>query len=138
MPNVRPMNEKKYGISKNAFRTTYSYCLMYEEWKEKLMLEEQVLRSPQLTGLPGAGETSDQTADAAIDRVDLENKITRIEETVKAAVDGDMSLYPFLLEYVTKEGVTYYSLMCKGIPCGSRKLYDLRRRFYYLMSKKIL
>lgn len=27
MPNVRPLNKKKYGISKHAFGTAYSYCL---------------------------------------------------------------------------------------------------------------
>ena len=35
MPNVRPLNKKKYGISKYAFGTAYSYCLQYPEWREE-------------------------------------------------------------------------------------------------------
>lgn len=35
MPNVRPLNKKKYGISKHAFGTAYSYCLQYPEWREE-------------------------------------------------------------------------------------------------------
>ena len=35
MPNVRPIN-KKYGISKHAFATAYSYCLQYSEWKAEI------------------------------------------------------------------------------------------------------
>lgn len=31
MPNVRPLNRKKYNISKRAFQTAYNYCLQYTE-----------------------------------------------------------------------------------------------------------
>ena len=39
MPNVRPLN-KRYGISKHAFLTAYSYCLQYKEWKKLLERSE--------------------------------------------------------------------------------------------------
>lgn len=39
MPNVRPLNKKKYGITKHAFGTAYSYCMQYNEWKEELLKE---------------------------------------------------------------------------------------------------
>jgi hypothetical protein len=39
MPNVRPLNRKKYNISKRAFQTAYNYCLQYTEWKEELAVK---------------------------------------------------------------------------------------------------
>ena len=35
MPNVRPLN-RRYGISKHAFLTAYSYCHQYREWHKAL------------------------------------------------------------------------------------------------------
>lgn len=53
MPNVRPLNKKKYGISKHAFGTAYSYCLQYPEWREELGSRTSTVKSPQITGMPG-------------------------------------------------------------------------------------
>ena len=41
MPNVRPLNRKKYNISKRAFQTAYNYCLQYNEWKEELTIKRE-------------------------------------------------------------------------------------------------
>lgn len=62
MPNVRPLNKKKYGISKHAFGTAYSYCLQYPEWREELGSRTSTVKSPQITGMPGAHSGSDATA----------------------------------------------------------------------------
>ena len=36
MPDVRPISEKKYGISKYAFLMARAYALRYREWKKEL------------------------------------------------------------------------------------------------------
>lgn len=137
MPNVRPLNEKKYGISKHAFSTAYSYCLQYQEWKEELEAEDTTLKSPQITGMPSAHNGSDATGNLAQRRVELQRKVEKIEETVKEAIGADKILYAYLLEYVTTEGSTFQWMKQKGIPCERTYFYQLRRYFYFLMAKKI-
>lgn len=138
MPNVRPLNRKKYGISKHAFGTAYSYCLQYPEWKEELMNKTTTIKSPQINGLPGVhGGSGDATAELAERRVELKEKMSKVENTVRDAVGKDKSLYMYLLEYVTTEGATFRTMKQKGIPCERTYFYEIRRYFYYLMSKKI-
>ena len=96
MPNVRPIN-KKYGISKHAFATAYSYCLQYSEWKAEIENNTDTYRSPQVTGMPGSGGGSDATADAAMRRAELIAKVALVEDTAKAAVTGYDEIYPYLL-----------------------------------------
>ncbi|MCQ2499733.1 MAG: hypothetical protein MJ117_00130 [Lachnospiraceae bacterium] len=138
MPNVRPLNKKKYGISKHAFMTARSYCLQYPEWKEELKDTISSVKSPQVTGMPGAHNgKSDPTGALGERRAELSEKIEKVEATVLEAVEGDRVLFKYLLEYVTTEGATFYQMKQKGIPCGSTMFYKMRRYFYFLMAKKI-
>ncbi|MDD7391207.1 MAG: hypothetical protein PUG60_16425 [Lachnospiraceae bacterium] len=137
MPDVRPLNTAKYGISKYAFRTAYAYCLQYNEWKEELEQERSLVSSPQFSEAAAGGGCGDRTAALAIRRADLESKLVRIETTAREAVGVHDSIYPYLLEYVTTEGATFAFLKRKGIPCERTLFYEIRRRFYWLMSKKI-
>lgn len=137
MPNVRPLNKKKYGISKHAFGTAYSYCLQYPEWKEELSSRTSTVKSPQITGMPGAHNGSDATADLAQRRAELQQKVEKVESTVREAVGKDKTLYKYLLEYVTTEGATFYWIKQKGMPCERTYFYKVRRYFYYLMAQKI-
>ena len=116
MPNTRPLS-KRYGISKHAFLTAYSYCHQYKEW--------QALASRACKDDHGSSVT------------EIEGKIRKIENTVAEAVQDYPALYPFMLEYVTEEGTTFQQMQQKGIPCGSTLFYTLRRRFYFLMSGRI-
>ncbi|MXP77257.1 hypothetical protein GN277_18300 [Lachnospiraceae bacterium WCA-9-b2] len=36
MPDVRPINKKKYEISKHRFLELYYYCMQYREWVDEL------------------------------------------------------------------------------------------------------
>ena len=137
MPNVRPLNKKKYGISKHAFGTAYSYCLQYPEWKEELDGRISTVKSPQITGMPAAHSGSDATAELAERRVELQEKVSKVEDTVREAVGGNKTLYEYLLEYVTTEGATFWRMKQKGIPCERTYFYELRRYFYYLMAHRI-
>ena len=126
MPNVRPLNKKKYGISKHAFGTAYSYCLQYPEWREELGSRTSTVKSPQITGMPGAHSGSDATANLAERRVELREKMQKVEDTVREAVGDNKSLYEYLLEYVTTEGATFHWMKQKGIPCERTYFYEVR------------
>ena len=80
MPNVRPLNRKKYNISKRAFQTAYNYCLQYTEWKEELAVKRDTRAGQNLTGQPGSHNCSDSTADAAMEAAEITHKIKKIED----------------------------------------------------------
>ena len=136
MPNVRPLN-KKYGISKHAFATAYSYCLQYPEWKEELRNLTSTVKSPRITGMPGAHGEGDATMDLAGRRIELQQKIEKVEAAAMKAAGGNEPLSRFLLEYVTTEGATFNWVKQKGIPCERTYFYELRRRFYWIMANNI-
>lgn len=137
MPDVRPLNRKKYNISKRAFQTAYNYCLQYNEWKEELAVMRDTRAGQKLTGQPGSHGCPDPTADVAIATAEIICKIQKIEESVLAAVGREKELYPYLLYYVTTESCTFQIMKARGIPCERSYFYELRRRFYSIVAKKI-
>ena len=64
------------------------YCLQYPEWREELGGRTSTVKSPQITGMPGAHSGSDATANLAERRVELREKMQKVEDTVREAV-GD-------------------------------------------------
>lgn len=135
MPNVRPVNEKKYNMSKYRFGELYNFCLQYNEWKLELTYMTDTLTSPMITGLPRVQGKSDPTVTLAIRRQELENKCKMVEQT---AVEADADIYPHIIKAVTNEGITYHYLReFMDIPCGKDMYYDRRRKFYWLLSKKL-
>lgn len=90
-----------------------------------------------LHGQEGKGSPSQASATErlAIKRAELQEKCERIEQT---AIEADADIYQWLLEGVTTDYATYIYLRdAKGLPCGDQKYYRARRKFYWLMSKKI-
>ena len=59
-----------------------------------------------------------------------------MEIVEKACKNAGEEIYMWLLLGVT-EGLPFYNLELKGIPCGKDMYYDRRRKFYYLMAKSI-
>lgn len=135
MPNIRSESMKKYDISVHRFLELYHYCMQYNEWKEELDKDVSNIKSAEVTDMPVAHNQTDPTSSIAIRRQQIADKCKLIEQT---AIEADAALYPYILEAVTNEGVTYrYLKMIREIPCGKKMYYDRRRRFYWLLSKKI-
>lgn len=135
MPDVRPLS-KKYNISKHKFMETYYHCLQYNEWVDELKYKTDAVKSAGCDEIMrGSGSSGSSTENLGIRRAELRKKCELIEQT---ALEADKELYPFILKAVTTEYVTYkYLKEVMGIPCGKDMYYDRRRKFYYLMSKKI-
>lgn len=125
MPNVRPLNRKKYNISKRAFQTAYNYCLQYTEWKEELAVKRDTRAGQNLTGQPGSHNCSDSTADAAMEAGEITHKIKKIEDAAMEAVGKEKELYPYLLHYVTTEYCTFQTMKARGIPCERSYFYEM-------------
>lgn len=137
MPNTRPLNRKKYNISRRAFQTAYNYCLQYNEWKEELTIKRDTRAGQNLTGQPGSHNCSDSTADAAMEAAEITRKIKKIEEAAMEAVGKEKELYPYLLYYVTTEYCTFQVMKARGIPCERSCFYEIRRRFYSIIARRI-
>ncbi len=137
MPDIRPINEKKYGISKYAFLMARAYSLRYNEWKEELRNMQAHLPSQRTDIEHRKTGTTNPTEQMGTRRAELVTKIELIEETVEEATKGQEAMYPYLLRYVTEEKTTYNQMVALGMPYGSTLFYEKRRKFYYLLSKKI-
>lgn len=133
-------NEYKgeYKISKHKFLTAKHFALCYNEWlSEYNKLKSAAIAADFGEMYDGKGyETGDpQIKKSLEDRTELRRKMEIVEQTV---MEADGELYKYLLKAVTNEGITYTHLQTlMDIPCGDQKYYRARRKFYYLLSKKI-
>ena len=135
MPNVRPINEKKYGISKHKFVQAYHFCLQYNEWKDELAYKTNAVKCAEVTGLPKGSSTGNSTESLAIRRATLKKNCELVEQT---CIEADPEIKQWLLKAVTNEHISYtYLKECMDIPCGKKMFYDRRRKFYWLLSQKI-
>lgn len=135
MPNVRPVSEKKYGISKHKFLQIYHFCMQYNEWLDELAYKTNTVKSADASECCSGGAASSATETLAVRRAELNRCRELVEQTCMEA-DGD--IHQWLLKAVTNEGISYTYLKERmNIPCGKKMYYDRRRKFYWLMSKKI-
>ena len=135
MANVRPINEKKYDISKHRFLELYHFCMQYNEWKDELKYKKDTVQSAGVTGTPTSHNNGDATAKLATRRAELERKCKLIEQT---AIEADPDIYQYIIKGVTNDYASYkYLRHVMEIPCGKDMYYDRRRKFYWLLSKKI-
>ena len=133
--NVRPLNERKYNISKHRFAEVYHFCLQYSEWKDELKYKTDNLNGVQITGMPTAHSGVSSVETLAIRRAILEGKCKVIEQT---AIETDSEIYQYILKAVTNEFISYnYLYTVMGIPCSRNTWYERRRKFYYLLAEKI-
>lgn len=132
-PNLSRKN--KWWISKHSYYAAYHFAMKYGEWKDEYKNLDNTLSSPGYDNMPHGSGISRPTEDDGIKKAELKTKINLIEDTVKET-DGDM--YKWLLRAVTKEGCTYnYLRKVMKMPYGRNTFYDRRRKFYYILSKKI-
>ena len=126
----------KYTLSKSEYLSAKYYALRYKEWKTEMDLATDTNRAITYDGdiVQGSG-TGNPTEQLAIRRAELEHKIRNIVDTAKEA-DPTMSKY--ILLYVTEEDMTFEKLKrISGIPCEKNLFYRIRRKYYYLLAKKI-
>lgn len=109
------------------------FALQYPEWKRRYEELGSGVRSiaTDILRVNGSGIV-DPTADIAIQRAILSDKMKLVEQT---AIDADAELYNYIIKSVT-ENLTFVCL--KGVydmPCERDMFYDRRRKFYWLLDK---
>lgn len=128
--NIRHKRKsKRWWITENESRLAYSYALMYQEWKAQYKALGGITQQE-----PDTERMQSITERNAVMRQELGRKLEIIESTLK---ETDEFLYPWISMAVTQRFMTYDNLLSKGMPCSDKTFYDRRRKFYYLLSKKI-
>ncbi|MES0412647.1 hypothetical protein [Anaerostipes sp. AF04-45] len=80
-------------------------------------------------------KTGDATQNLAIIRQQAAKNVEMIEQT---AIEASGELYQYILKNVTEEGASFkYLTTVMNMPAGKDMFYDRRRKFYFLLSKKI-
>jgi hypothetical protein len=134
MAKVKPLG-RRYEISKHRFYELYHYCLQYKEWKDELKYSTDTVKSPQITDMPFGSTVGDPTGNLGMRRARLSEQCKVIEETSREA---DEEIWEYLLKGVTDENASYtYLRQIMNIPCGKNYYYEKRRKFYYLLSRKM-
>lgn len=128
--------KNKYWISKHRFYEIQHMCYQYQEWKDEYRtLSEQTVSGVDYDGMPHGSNVSDPTGNAGEKLAELARKIALVEET---AIEADPLIAKYILKSVTDENVTYeYLDSIMNIPCSRNTYFSKRRRFYWLMSRKI-
>lgn len=122
-------------MSKEAFLQALYFAYRYQEFKD--ILEEMGDGSKALSydGQPRGTSAGSSLEDLAIKRAKISAKIDLIESSV---YEADPDLFMWLLKGVTSDSVGYNYLHFQlHMPCGRNQYYDRRRKFYYILSKKL-
>lgn len=131
----RALTLQKYGISSKRYKELCGFCEQYPEWKEELLELEPSVKSQRIDGIPYSqtNNISDETADLAIKRTALLNKIELVEETAKEA---SQEMWEYIIKSACYEQPFWYLRDVAKIPMSQATFSDRRRYFFYLLSKK--
>lgn len=135
MGNIRAelSGKNKYYLSKHAFYMVYHYAMQYPDWKQEYDSLSDSLKGAD--GMPGKNSMPGKpTENTGIKRAELKTKMELVEIT---AQETDKDLAEYILLGVISGNSYNYLKMVHNIPCGRNQFYNLRRKFYYLLSKKI-
>lgn len=109
------------------------FCYLYPEWQKWLKENEDNLGSPVIDGQPhGVGSGSSPTEELALKRSSLTRNIQIIEE---AAQEAGTFFATWLLKDVTTPEISYQRM--NDIPCGRRRYFEMRKKFFRILDKKI-
>ena len=134
MPNVRPLNEKKYHISKDRCDELRSRCYQYWEWRKELAYLTDTVKAIQY-GLEGKGSPpqGSATEQLVIRRMELEEKIKIVDQT---AIETDPENYEWILKGVTQKK-KIEELEMEGMPLSRSSYYEKKRLFYANLNKRM-
>ena len=128
MPKERDLKLEQYNISANRYRELKYFCRQYREKQSQLRAMTEI-GSPAMQEGRGSGKAADTTASIALRRAGLERDLQMIEQ---AAIEADDQIYSYLISNAV-DGIPFEYL---GVPIGRRKFYEMRRKFFFILSAK--
>ena len=125
----------RWKIDVHEFYMAMHFAYQYNSWRKELEGLTDTSKAITYSDMPKGNINPDPTFDLVARREQLVRNVDLVE---RCAREADADLYEWILLGVTNEGVTYENLKAlRSIPCGHNVYYDRRRKFYYLLSKKI-
>lgn len=145
--STRPVKLDKYGITWEEYKELSYFCLQYQRKKQEaadLLTMRISTPAPATyhvngveygTFLPhGQGQTSDPVFSQMAKREKLLSDVRMIEKAARMAGDGDV-MAPYILRVVTTRDGARKVKADMEPPCGINKLFEMRRRFYYILRE---
>lgn len=131
----RKMTFTKYGISQNRYKELSGFCEQYPEWKDELRFNNPTPKSQQINGMPfpNTNSTSDETANLAIKRMEIQEKINMVESTAREA---SPEFWEYIIHSACYKKAFWYMRDIMGIPCSERTFFDIRRKFFAILNLK--
>ena len=122
----------KYNMSKEEYLSAKYYALRYNGWLAEYNLLEDSVGAIVSDGMPHAkNNVSDPTERLA----ELREKMKNVEE---AAREANAEIAKYLMIMATNYNMTFERMKAEhDIPYESAQFYKYRRKFYYLLSKKL-
>lgn len=125
----------KYKLSKSEYLSAKYYALRYNEWLAEYNSITDSVGGMAMDGMPHGTTVGNPTERLAIRKAELIDRMKLIEQS---AIEADADLYEYIIKAVTNEDVTFHNLkIFMQIPCQKDLFYDRKRKFYWILSKKI-
>lgn len=131
--------KSKYYLPKYRYLELKYFCLQYKEWlAEYSDISIDTHSSVLYAEYVNYRHITDETAKKAIKRAQLSKKIEAVHAAIREALNGNEYLYygEFLLTSVTEEK-SWEKLVAWGLDCPKHQFYELRRKFFYILSQKL-
>ncbi len=119
-----------YYISKHRMLELKHFCLQYEEWRKE-RAKIMVLQSYGYEKIPGK-KISDKVPKLAMRAAMLDGYMDLV---LRCCKETDAYIWTWLFEAVTC-GLSYGTMVTRGIPCGKDYYYDRYRKFFWLLDKE--
>ena len=131
----RPKKTSKYWVEPAIFDNVVSFCRCYPIWVKELQSLPDGNRAIRYdSDKVQGGEGYDATAELALKRIEIERKVNLIITTAQTA---SPELWEWILKGVTSSDYTVNELIQQGMPASVNHYANVRRYFYYLLSKRI-
>ena len=122
--------KNKYWIPQHRYLELKNFCLQYPEWKQTLAsldpLKSHLEKHP-------SGNIADITYNLAVSRMNLNSKISLIEE---CAALSDPTIASWLVQGITHNYSYEYLKYQLGLPAGRDYYYDRYRKFFWILDQK--
>lgn len=133
----RPLSKKnKYYIPREDYLTAIHYSLRYPIWKQEIDAIADTAKAIRYDkdNVQGSGDY-DATFEAAVklSKSVIVKKVKLIDDTIYQVAKGMDNWLRLGVCY----GLTFDQLKNKGMPCERDLYYEIRRHYYYELSKQI-
>ena len=132
-----PKESNKYYLPKQTYMTAIYYAQQYDSWHQELEAMGSVIQGIDYSkDRVQTSGTSDSTSELAMRREKIESKIRMVDDIIHQICRGNKAMEKYIRLGVCY-GLTFWQLEAQKIPCGKDMYYSKRRRFYWLMSRRM-